>query len=141
MGLNGFTRLVGQALDPRIQLVSILRDECLGQHEHILSALSQWGNRDRNHTESVKQVFTKESLLHGLLQVYVRGGQHPRVDFDLFTSSDALDPAILKEAKQLDLEAQWHLAHLIEEQRAPLGVLHLPFLLPMGPGKGALLIA
>src|SRR3989442_10797852 len=140
MDPNSFTRPVGQALDPRMQLVSVLRDERLGQEESILPALSQRGNPDFNNAESVKQVFAKKPLLHCRLQIHVRGSQHPRVDFDQFTSSDALYPPILKEAKQFDLQAQRHLSDFIQKQGPLFGVFQFPFLLPMRAGESAFLI-
>ena len=48
--------------------------------------------------------------------------------------ADAGDLAVLQHAQQLDLRGQRHVAHLVEEHRAAVGVLELAH--PVGRGVG-----
>ncbi len=53
------------------------------------------------------------------------GAHYANVNRDLLMSADALDHPLLQETQQLGLQRQRHVADLVEEQRAVVGVLDL----------------
>ena len=56
-------------------------------------------------------------------------------------AADAVDLALLDGAQQLGLQADVHLADLVEQQRAAVGLLELADAPGDGAGEGALLVA
>src|SRR5207244_2424330 len=65
-----------------------------------------------------------------LAQIAIGGTNDARVDGNLVAPADSLDDALLKEAQELHLQCQRHVADLIEEQRSPLSQFDLPLHLP-----------
>ena len=99
------------------------------------------GTRDRDHVQPEEQVLAKGALVDLLLEVLVGGGDHAHVDLDRLLRADPLDLALLQHAQQLRLRAQAHVADLVEEERAAVGLLELADLLRGGAGERALLVA
>ena len=56
-------------------------------------------------------------------------------------AADALERLLLEEPQQLRLQARHHLADLVEKDRAAVGRLEQPALLPIGAGERAALVA
>jgi hypothetical protein len=65
-------------------------DEVFDQHRNVFSSFPQRSHINRENVEPVKQVTTKGSRSDGLLQVAVRGSNHPYVGTDGASSADAL---------------------------------------------------
>src|SRR2546423_15196138 len=77
------------------------------------------------------------SVLVCALQVARRGSEEAAVPLDYFLPADPLKLAILQDLQQLRLEADIHIADLVQQNRAAIrGFEHAGFLLE-GPGKGA----
>lgn len=81
-----------------------------------------------HHVEAVVEVFAERPRLHQRHEVLVRCRDDADVDFDFLAAAHALETALLKHAEQFDLQFGGQLAHFVEEQRAPAG------LLKTGPG-------
>ena len=73
----------------------------------------------------VVQVGTKQLTLDQRLQTAIGGGDDSRVDAVRAVAADALDGEVLNGAQQLGLRRQRQVGHLVEEQRAAVGVLEL----------------
>ena len=71
-----------------------------------------------------------------VFQVAVRGGKDPHVDLDRIVRADAGDLAVLQHPQELDLRGQRHVAHLVEEERAAVGVFELAHAVRRGVGEG-----
>src|SRR5450631_4217934 len=71
----------------------------------------------------------------------MRSDENPYIHADGLISANALDFALLKHAQQLRLHGQWHIADLIEENRAVFCLLELPQMAGGGSGKRSLLVA
>jgi hypothetical protein len=89
----------------------------------VLRALAQRRQLDRDDVQAIEQVLAEPSLLHQLLQRHVRRGDDARVDDVHLVVAEPSHLAALEEAQQLDLRRQRHVADLVEEQRAALGLL------------------
>src|SRR5207244_432487 len=76
-----------------------------------------------------------------LLQVAVRRRDEPYVDADRLVAADARHLAVLDHAQQLRLQLVRHVADLVEEDGAAVGVLEEPLALPLAAGVGAGLVA
>jgi hypothetical protein len=76
--------------------------------------------------QAVEEVGTKRAMLHHLLQVTMRGGNHPHADGHFPILSNAEDTVLLQHAQQLGLEGDVQFADLIEEEDAALGCTNPP---------------
>src|SRR5207253_642830 len=75
------------------------------------------------------------------LEIAVRRRDHAHVGGAAPVLADALELVLLEEAEELRLEARRHLGDLVEEQRAALGRLDAPGLIPHRARKRALRVA
>ena len=53
----------------------------------------------------------------------MRGGDHAHVGLDRLVAADAIELAVGQHAQQARLQLERHVADLVEEQRAALGLL------------------
>ena len=90
-----------------------------------------------NHIQAVEEVFAEPPVRHFLFQVFVGGGNHPRVHLDAAVASQGFDPLLLQHPQHLGLGAQAHIADLVQENRAPVGLLELADLIVGGAGEGS----
>jgi hypothetical protein len=96
---------------------------------------------DRDDADAVEEVLAEAALGHQVREVGVRGGDHPGVHRDLPAAAEPLDPVVLQEAEELDLEGRRQLADLVEEEGAAVRRLDAAAALGVGAGEGALLVA
>ena len=71
----------------------------------------------------------------------MRGGEHAHVHRDGFLAAEPLQAALLQHAHELDLRAGRHVADLIEEDGAVVGLLEAADAPVFGAGKGAAFVA
>jgi hypothetical protein len=71
----------------------------------------------------------------------VGGGDHAHVGADRLLAADAVEVAVGEHAKQPRLQLGRHVADLVEEQRAAVGLLEAAAALGGSPGEGAALVA
>ena len=81
------------------------------------------------------------ALLDLLLEVLVGRGDHADVHLDRARRPQPLDLALLQHAQHLGLRLRAHVADLVEEDRAAIGLLELADLLLGRAGERALLVA
>src|ERR1700751_4470339 len=99
--------------------------EMRGHQRDILAALTQRGDGKRDHVQAIEQVRSKCPFPDSLLQAAIGGRYYPDVDFHAARVSQAVELAFLKRAQELRLQAYWHLADLVEQQRSPVGEFEL----------------
>ena len=75
------------------------------------------------------------------LEVAVRRGDDAHVDGHPAVGAERLDHALLQHAKQLRLEADVHVADLVEEERALVGRLELADAIRVRAAEGAAHVA
>ena len=93
------------------------------------------------HREPVVEIRAKAAALDLLLQVAVRGREHPHVDVERLASAETPYLAGLERAEEVALHAWRHVGDLVEEQRAPMGDLEQPGARAIRPGERPALVA
>ena len=88
----------------------------------------------------MEQVFAELSAGHARLEILVRGRDHPHVDPDRELPTDAVELTLRKYAQQPRLQRRRHVADLVEEEGAAVGLLEPPAAELGCPGKCALLV-
>ena len=64
--------------------------ERLGEQQHVVAPLSERRHLDREHRQSVVEVFPELPFLHALGQVAIGRSNHPNVDITRHRGADAL---------------------------------------------------
>ena len=97
--------------------------EVADQVRHVLAALAQRRQAQRHDVEAEEQVFAEQALLDQRPQVLVGGGDDAHVALDRRAAANRRVFALLEHAQQPRLRLHRHVADLVEEQRAALGLL------------------
>ncbi|EJT83508.1 hypothetical protein PPS11_34823 [Pseudomonas putida S11] len=116
-------------------------EEVAGEGRDILAAVGQPRNVDADHVQAVKQVLAELAGLHQRLQVLVSGGDDAHIDLDRHVATHAIELAIGQHSQQAGLCVGGHVADLVEEQGAAVGLLEAPSAQVGGAGEGALFMA
>ncbi len=102
------------------------RREVRHQQRNVLAPLAERRHVDRHHVEPVEQVLAEPAGGDLRLELLVRRGEHAHVHRHGLGAADARDHAVLQHPQHLGLRSQTHVADLIEEERAAVGLLELP---------------
>ena len=113
----------------------------LRQERNIFFALAQRRNIHGHYIEAVIKIFAKGALFQRRAQILIGGSHHAYVDMAGDIAAQALELPLLKHAQQLHLDGCRHVANLIQEDGAGVGLLELARFGGHGAGKGALLVA
>jgi hypothetical protein len=116
-------------------------DEVLNQQRNVFPSFAERRHLDRKNIEPVIQVTPKRTPSDGRLQVSIRGGNHPDIRLDGFSSTNTLKFMFLQNTQESDLGLGSQLSDLIEEERSPSGQFKAAQTLLGGPCKGPLLVA
>jgi hypothetical protein len=100
-------------------------EEEVAEREDVLGALAQRRKADLEHLEPVVEILAEGAALDGGTQVPVGGGDEAHVGGQPLGATHTLELPLLEHAQELGLRGQAHLRHLVEEQRASCGELHL----------------
>jgi hypothetical protein len=101
----------------------VLRQKKVGQLRNFVGAFAQWRDVRLDHLQTVVEVFTEFAAHHHLLEVAVGRGDHAHIDVDLLVASKLGELGVLEHVKQLCLQCRFHLADLVEEDRAAVRLL------------------
>src|SRR6266513_6230065 len=134
-------RLVRESLRLDAELVRAHPEKVACEQRNVLRALAQARQPQANHVQPVKQVLAEGALAHALLQVLVRGGDDAHVRLHLLVAADAVERAVGEHAQEPRLQLCRHVADLVEEQRAALGLLEAPAPLLLRSGERTALVA
>ena len=93
---------------------------------------------DADDIETVIQILTEFLLSNGFLQIPVCRGDDPDVRLESGIASDPRKLPLLKDAEELALHRQGHLANLIQEESASVALLEASDTLGSGAGEGTL---
>ena len=110
------------------------------QVRDVLGARAQRGQLDANDVQAVIQVLAEQAAHHPLLQVLVARGDDAHVDADRGLAPDTVELALGEHPQQAGLQRRRHVADLVQEQRAAVGLLEAPAALRVRPGEGAALV-
>ena len=97
--------------------------------------------RDREYRQTIIKVFAEAPFVDRPGQVHIGRRDHPDVRLYNVLTPDPRQLAVLQHPQQLDLRLQRHLADLVQEQRAAVGLFKAALPLRAGVGKGALFVA
>ncbi len=131
---------VGQRTDGTVVALRVLGDEEVRQRHDLVAPLAQRRHGRLDHLEAVVEVFAELAAQHHLLEVAVGGGDDAHVDVDLLVAAELGELGVLQHVQQLGLERRLHLADLVEEDRAEVGLLELADSGGGGAGERALLV-
>ena len=113
----------------------------LREEQHVAAARAQRRQRQVDHVDPVIQILAKPLVLDHVLELAVGGREQANIDGDLGLGADRADLALLQRAQELGLELDRHLADLVEEQRAAVGLLEQALPALLGVGERALGVA
>ena len=122
IGAQGLVRRRRQRERPRI---SVPFEKVVRQLDDVVGPLPQWRHRDLNAGEPVIQIRPKETLLHQPRQRPVRRRYDAGVHAAHAMTADALDGDLLNRPQQLRLCRRREVGHLVEKDRAAIGILEL----------------
>ena len=108
-----------------MHLLGVLREERLGDDEHVVAAIAQRRQEQVHDVEAVVEILAEAARADLVLEDAVRRGDDADVDLLGLAVADAVDDALLQRAEELHLEVQRELADLVEEERALVGDLEL----------------
>jgi hypothetical protein len=95
------------------------------EHPDVARALAQRRHFDGHDLQSIQEVLAQLPLVHGLLRIAIRRGDHADVDRNRFRRSDPRDAPALQDAQEAHLQVERHLGDLVEEKRAAVGALEV----------------
>ena len=124
-----------------VVLLRVVIDEHLNQLRHVVGALAQRRQRNREDVQPIKQILAQLSVAHRLLDIAVGGREHAHVERYFGSAADPPHPPFLDHAQQLGLQLDLHLGDFVEQQRAAIGDLEASFAAAIGAGKRAALVA
>src|SRR5665213_716539 len=99
--------------------------EVMHEQRDVLAPIAQRRHDHRDDVQSIVEILAKMSLRYLCLEILVRRRDHAHVHGDRLRAPDAIDDAILEHAQHLCLRARAHVADLVEEERAAVGLLEL----------------
>ncbi|MNM60762.1 hypothetical protein D3C81_720520 [compost metagenome] len=108
-----------------------------GQQQHVAQALTQRRQPQWHDLQAVPQVFPEAPLLDRAGQVSVRGHDDAHVHGLDAVGADGRDLAFLQHPQDLCLRGQRHVAYLVEEQGAAIGLAKAPGAFIDGTGERA----
>ena len=100
-------------------------DEVRDERRNVLAPLAQRRHVNGHHVEAVVQILAEASRRDLRLDVLVRRREHAHVDLHRLRAADARHHAVLQHAQHLRLRGEAHVADLVEEERAAIGLLEL----------------
>ena len=122
------------------RLFVVLQQALHGQGNDVARALGQGQQTHAEGGNAVVQVFAEFALGDGFFQVFVGGGHDAHVQLDGGLSTQAGELTLLQHAQQLALQVHGHLADLVQEQGAALGLLKQTLLLTVCARESAFFV-
>src|SRR5262249_47187744 len=97
-------------------------EEMLDEEGDVLAPVPERGELDRDDVEAVVKIFAERARADALLEVAVRRRDDAHVHRALLRRADRAHRAALEDVEELGLERGRHLADLVEEDRAAVGL-------------------
>jgi len=116
-------RLARDHIDSAIHAAGKLADEVIDERVDVPRPLTEGRYRNREDVQAVVQIVTEAALFDHPGEVPVRGGDKTDVDVDRPCSAETLELVLLQHAKELRLQLERQLAHLVQEERATVSEL------------------
>ena len=107
----------------------------------VLLTLAQRRHHYPGGVEPVVEILAEAALLHGVVEVDVRGRDYADIRLLHLRGPDLYELAALQHAEQHSLGLLGQFAYLVEEEGAAVGLLEVALPLAYGAGEGPLLVA
>jgi hypothetical protein len=88
----------------------------------------------------MEQVFAEQALLDALVEILVGGGNDAHIGLDRLMATDAIEISVGEHTQQACLQLGRHVADLVKEQCAALGLFETAAAHGGGAGEGAALV-
>ncbi len=111
------------------------------EQRHVVLAVAQRRQLDRDDVQPVEQIFAELALFHHLAEIDVGRRDDPDVHLDRLHAAEAHEVALLDDAQQLRLRLERDVADFVEEDAPLVGEIEHPLLGIDGAGEGALDVA
>ena len=116
-------------------------EEVSGEQRNVFATFRQARQMDADDVEPVIEVFAERTLFDEALEVLVRRRDDAYVDAHRRVSADAIELSVGEYAQQARLRIGRHVADLVEEQRAAVGLFESSDALLCSAGERAFLVA
>ncbi len=113
----------------------------LGEEQHVVSALAERRNRQRNSGDAKVKIFAEGFVGNGFVQVAIGGDDDAHVHVDGLRSADALKRAFFEDAQEFCLNGERQFADFVEEKSSTVSEIHFAGLTIACAGEGAALVA
>ena len=136
-------QLVGgrfESLDPLSELAREAADKELGELGDVLLPLAKRRHVDRHDVEAVVEVLAELPVGDHLGQAPVGRRDDTHVALQGPRAAEPLELVLLEHTQDLCLRIRAHVAHLVEEEAATIGLLEPADTLAIGAGEGPLLV-
>src|SRR5688572_215458 len=115
-------------------------NEVLDEHGNVCRTFLQRWHLDRKDVQAIEQIRAEGTLGNRRVEVSIRRGNHPYVNADWAAAANALELALLQNAKQRHLRVCGQLADFVEKEGAPIGELKFPLSTLQSSGECASLV-
>ena len=106
------------------------------ENRNVLEPGPQRRHLDREHAETEVEIAPEEPLGDLGGEIPIGSRDEPYVGPSGPPVPHALERRVLQRPEELELQLGWDVSHLVEKQRAPLGLLDVPGPIAHGPGHG-----
>ncbi|MDI7269487.1 MAG: hypothetical protein QME96_15980, partial [Myxococcota bacterium] len=113
----------------------------LDQQRDVAAPVAQRRNLDRQDAQPVEQILPERAVPHHRREVAIGRGDDAHVGAPLLDRPDGHERRVLDDPQQLRLQRGAHVAHLVEEQRPPVGRLEEAAPIRHRAGEGAAHVA
>ena len=134
-------RVVGKGFVFPAVLLGDLAGKMGDELGEIFQAIAQRRKGQRKDVDAVEEVTAEFVISDVVFEVAVGGNDDADIDLDGLIATDALDFAFFEDAKQLGLHGDGHIADLVEEKSATLGLLEFSHVASGRAGESTLFVA
>lgn len=135
--LEGPKSVFGELTGALAALVDLL-EEAEGELRNLRAAITKSRETDLNDFEAEVEVFAETFILHFLFEVAIGGSNDADVDLAGTRAADALDDAVLNDAKELGLDVERKFGDFVEEEGAAISVFEEAGFVGGSSGESAL---
>ena len=114
--------------EPLPEFLVVELEEVPGQEQDVFSPFPKRWQENGDDLEPVVEVLPEAALLHGQVQIPIRGGDDPDVHLEVRGAAHPLERPVLDEAEEFGLSRGGKVGDLVQEQRALVRQLHQPAL-------------
>ena len=107
----------------------------------VAGAFAERGQRDFEDVEAVVEILAETSGADFVAEIFVRRGDEPQIDAQVFATAEPGEGALLDEAQQLRLDGGRDVGDFIEEKRAAVGAFEVAGARGQRAGEGAFFVA